>query len=59
MSSGAAYFQTITFSEGAYLAFPVWVLQSTVAAFNGVGIRTTTSVADNLLLKLALTVTVY
>lgn len=54
-----AYFQTTTFSAGTYLAFPLGTLQSTLVVFNGVGMRTTTLVADNLLLKLVFTVTLY
>ena len=56
---GGTNFQTITFSEGAYLALPVATLQSADVAFRGVGIRNTTFVAESLTLKLALTVIVY
>ena len=54
-----AYFQTITFSAGTYLAFPVATLQSTVVVLSGVGIRRTIFVAESLLLKFVFTVTVY
>ena len=54
-----SHFHTTTFSSGTYFAFPLVTLFSTVVVFNGVGIRRTTSVADNLLLKFALTETVY
>lgn len=56
---GKTHFHTITFSAGAYFAFPVATLQSADVAFNGVGIRRTMLVAESLLPKLALTVTVY
>lgn len=52
-------FHTITFSSGTYFAFPFATLQSTSVAFKGVGILNTTFVADNLLLKIVLRVTVY
>ena len=49
----------MTFSAGTYFAFPFALLQSTVVVLRGVGIRSTTFVAESLLLKFALTVTVY
>lgn len=55
----ATHFQTTTFSAGTYLAFPFGTLQSTVVVLSGVGIRTTTFVAESLLLKFVLTVTTY
>jgi len=56
---GKTHFHTITFSAGTYFAFPVATLQSADVVFNGVGIRRTMLVAESLLPKLALTVTVY
>jgi hypothetical protein len=53
------YFHITTFSAGTYLALPFATLQSTLVVFNGVGIRKTTFVADNLLPKLAFTATLY
>ena len=53
------YFQVMTFSAGTYFALPLATLQSTLVVLSGVGIRTTTFVADSLLLKLVLTVTTY
>lgn len=53
------HFHTTTFSAGTYLAFPVGTLQSTDVVFKGVGMRSTTLVADSLLLKLALTAIMY
>ena len=53
------HFHTTTFSAGTYLAFPVEALHSTDVVFKGVGMRSTTLVADNLLLKFALTATIY
>jgi len=52
-------FHTITFSSGTYFAFPFATLQSAFVAFKGVGILSTTFVADNLLLKIVLRVIVY
>jgi hypothetical protein len=54
-----AHFHMTTFSAGTYFALPLATLLSTVVVFRGVGIRRTTSVADNLLLKFALTEIVY
>jgi hypothetical protein len=53
------YFHTTTFSAGTYLALPFATLQSTLVVFNGVGIRKTTLVADNLFPKLAFTAMLY
>ena len=53
------HFHTTTFSAGTYLALPFATLQSTVVVFNGVGILSTTLVADSLFPKFALTVTAY
>ena len=53
------HFQTTTFSAGTYFALPLGTLQSTLVVFNGVGIRITTLVADNLVLKVVLTVMSY
>ena len=55
----ATYFHMTTFSAGTYLALPFATLQSTLVVFNGVGIRKTTLVADNLFPKLAFTAMLY
>ena len=53
------YFHIMTFSAGTYFALPFATLQSTLVVLSGVGIRTTTFVAESLLLKFVLTVTTY
>ena len=63
VDAGGATSSTIvllyTLSAGTYFAFPIGTLQSTFVVFKGVGIRTTTFVAESLLLKFVFTVTTY
>jgi len=59
MISMSTYFHTTTFSAGTYFALPLCTLQSTEVVFSGVGIRRTTLVAESLLLKFVLTITLY
>ena len=47
------------FSAGTYFALPLATLQSTLVVLRGVGMRTTTFVADSLLPKFVLTVMTY
>ena len=57
--NGWTYFQTIIFSAGTYLAFPMGTFTCAPVVFSGVGIRKTTLLALSLPSKLALRCIVY
>ena len=59
MRRDRTYFQTIIFSAGTYLAFPIGTLTCAPVVFSGVGIRRTTLLAFSFPSKLARRCIVY